>query len=402
MKIRLALLVSALLLGSLPAWAEAPKGEPILILDISSYTAGAAFVTPTRQGFDLAEAEINVQGGVLGRPIHFDHVDDTGNPEEAITRLQQHLLQDHPVLFTGCNLANIELAFSSYAKQNKVLEISGCSNSDTAMWQSGHATMFRGTGPMVYSFNRMIAERAATKGKLKWATINQNYAWGRENLAAYKENLAAFQPNASWVAEYWTPIGKIDAGSVVNAILRSGAEAVYTSMWGKDLVQFVREAKKRGLSDHVLIVSDNMGRPEFMEQMGSEIPEGVVTNGTLPLESPVTPSMKAFAEKYGATYHQSVRYTALQAYLTATVIAEALRQAGTTETEKLVRTLNGMKFDSLYGPLTLRAIDHVPDNGVWVGETAIKDGKPVIVNAEYKDGKNYFPPDSYILTLRKP
>ena len=96
-----------------------------------------------------------------------------------------------------------------------------------------------------------------------------------------------------------------------------------------------------------------------------------------------------------------MRYTALQSYLTATVITEALRKAGSTDTDKLAATMKGMKFDSIYGPLTMRAIDNVPDNGIWVGETAIKDGKPILVNVEYKDGKDYFPSDAYIQNLRK-
>jgi branched-chain amino acid transport system substrate-binding protein len=386
-----------LLIQTLPVLAA----EPITVLDISSYTAGAAFAAPTREGFDMAEEEINVAGGVLGRPIHFEHVDDTGKPEQAITKLQQMIMQEKPVLFTGCNLANIDLAFSAFAKQNKVLQVGACTNGDDASWKEGHDYMFRGTGPMAYALNGMMAERSAQKHKTKWAAINQNYAWGQQNLAAFKENLTRYQPDAQWVTEQWTPIGKIDAGSVVNAILSSGADAVYTSMWGSDLVEFLREAKKRGLSPKALIVGDNLGRPEFIEQMKLEMPEGAITDPVLPLEYPRTPSMKAFAERYEKKYGHSVRYSALQAYLTAAVIVEAIKKAGSTDTDKLITALKGLHFDSIFGPLTMRSIDNVPDNGIWIGESAIKDGKEVFVDVEYKDGKNYYPSDSYIQNLRK-
>ena len=297
MKTRLALLFSAALFSATPAFADTPKGEPITILDISSYTAGAAFAAPTRQGFDMAEEEINAAGGVLGRPIHFEHVDDTGKPEGAITKLEQFVLQNHPVLFTGCNLANIEVAFSDYAKRNKVLQISACTNTDDTVWEHGHNHTFRGTGPLLYSFNKMLAERASQKHRTKWAAVNHNYAWGQKNLAAFKENLAHYQPDAQWVEEQWPPISKIDAGGVVNAILKSGADAVYTALWGSDLTQFMREAKKRGLADKVLIVGDNIGRPEFTEQIKAELPEGIITNGVLPYEKPLTPRHEILRRK---------------------------------------------------------------------------------------------------------
>ena len=394
---KFALALPLLLATVLPASAA----EPITVLDISSYTAGAAFAAAARQGFDMAEAEINAAGGVLGQPIHFEHVDDTGKPEQAVTKLQQSILQDKPVLFTGCNLANIELAFSAYAKQNHALQVSACTNSDDSVWKLGHDYTFRGSGPLLYSFNWMLAERAAKQHKVKWATINHNYAWGQQNLAAFKENLARYQPDAKWVEEQWTPIGKIDAGSVVNAILKSGADAVYVSLWGSDLTQFIREAKKRGLSEKVLIVGDDIGRPEFLEQMKSEMPSGIITTGILPMESPVMPAMKAFAERYQKQYGQAVRYSALQAYTTANTIAEVLRKAGSTDTTKLVAALKTLQFDGIYGHTIMRSQDNVPTNGIWVGETALRDGKPVLVNVEYKDGTGYFPSDAYIQNLRK-
>jgi len=378
----------------------AAAGEPIIIPDISSYTVGAAFAGPTRQGFDMAEEEINAAGGVLGRPIKFEHIDDIGDPGAAVTKLEQIILKEKPILFTGCNLATIERAFSAYAKKNKILQISSCTNGDQVVLKDGHDYMFRGAGPLTYGINMGMAERAAQKRKLKWAAINHNYAWGQENLAGFKENLHSYLPQASWVAEHWVTVGKINAGSIVNAVMKSGANAIYTSLWGSDLSQFLREAKKRGLTEKVLIVGEGIGRPYFMKVIKGEMPLGVVTVGILPYEDPVTPKMKAFAQKYQEKYHQSVRYAAMSAYMTATSIVAAIEKAGAVDTEKVAAALKGLKFDSIYGPITVRAIDNVPDNGMWVGETALKNGQPILVNVKYLDGKDYFPSDEYIKKLR--
>ncbi|HBM90916.1 MAG TPA: hypothetical protein DD400_03445 [Rhodospirillaceae bacterium] len=388
---------SLLLASTFPAAA----GEPIVIPDISSYTLGASFSAPVKRGFEMAQEEINAAGGVLGSHIYFDHIDDTGSPGAAITRLQQIVLEEKPILFTGCNLANIELAFSSFAKQHKILQVSACLNSDSAMWGKGHDYMFRGFGPMIYGINMAMAESAARKGKLKWAAVNYNYAWGQENLAAFKESISRFLPNVRWVEEHWVPIGKIDSGSIINAIIESGADAVYTSLAGSDLSQFFREAKKRGLTEKVLIVGDNIGRPEFREIMKDEMPQGIITIAVLPYEYPITKKMKVFAQKYQKKYKQKVRYTALSSYMTAKTIAAAITKAGSFYTEDIAAALKGLQFDSIYGRTTVRAIDNVPDNGLWIGETINKDGKPTFTNVRYIQGKRYFPSDEYIKKLRR-
>lgn len=375
---------------------------PIKILDLSSYTAGAAFSDPLRNGLDMAQSEINQAGGVLGRPIEFVHIDDTGTPNGAITKLEQFYLTEKPAFITGCNLANIELAISAYAKKNKILFIGACTNSDEAAWKYGHEYFYRGTGPMMYSFNWMLAERAAKKGNLRWGTVNHNYAWGQQNLAAFKENLAKYLPDAKWETEQWVSVGKIDAGSVINNLLRNHVDAVYTSLWGSDLSQFLREAKKRGLLEKVTIVGDNIGRPEFMEVLGDTMPKGIITIGTLPDEYPVTPAMKKFAVDYKARFHDIVGYTSLQGYFSAYVMKAALEKAQSLENEGLAKALNGLQMPkSIAGPITVRTIDHVPNNGIWVCETDVKDGKAHLTNVEYKDGASYLPSDEYIENLRK-
>jgi branched-chain amino acid transport system substrate-binding protein len=38
--------------------------------------------------------------------------------------------------------------------------------------------------------------------------------------------------------------------------------------------------------------------------------------------------------------------------------------------------------------------------GTWVGRTAVKDGKPLMIDWRYAEGAQYFPPDSEIKALR--
>ena len=85
---------------------------------------------------------------------------------------------------------------------------------------------------------------------------------------------------------------------------------------------------------------------------------------------------------------------------TMNAIATGIAKAGTTENEKLIDALKGLKFTSAFGPVEFRASDHQSTLGAYVGKTAVKDGKGVMVDWRYADGAKYLPSDAEVKTLR--
>jgi branched-chain amino acid transport system substrate-binding protein len=62
--------------------------------------------------------------------------------------------------------------------------------------------------------------------------------------------------------------------------------------------------------------------------------------------------------------------------------------------------MSGLTFTSPFGPVTFRAIDHQSTMGAYVGRTAVKDGKGVMVDWKYADGKDYLPSDADVRKMR--
>jgi branched-chain amino acid transport system substrate-binding protein len=77
-----------------------------------------------------------------------------------------------------------------------------------------------------------------------------------------------------------------------------------------------------------------------------------------------------------------------------------LKKAGTTDTEKMVDAMEGLSFDSIVGPIMYRKIDHQSTMGAYVGYTALKDGKGIMVKWKYADGKDYLPSNAEVMQLR--
>ncbi len=59
-----------------------------------------------------------------------------------------------------------------------------------------------------------------------------------------------------------------------------------------------------------------------------------------------------------------------------------------------------MKFETPFGEVTFRAIDHQSTLGAFVGKTALKDGKGVMVDVVYHDGADFMPPEAMVKAQR--
>ena len=77
-----------------------------------------------------------------------------------------------------------------------------------------------------------------------------------------------------------------------------------------------------------------------------------------------------------------------------------MRKAGSTDTEKLITAFRGLSFDSPYGKLSFRAVDHQSTMGAFLGRTKNEGGKGVLVDYRYIDGASVQPSDDVVKKLR--
>ncbi|UCE54905.1 MAG: hypothetical protein JSV31_05550, partial [Desulfobacterales bacterium] len=59
-----------------------------------------------------------------------------------------------------------------------------------------------------------------------------------------------------------------------------------------------------------------------------------------------------------------------------------------------------LSLSSPVGPITFRKIDHQSTMGAFVGRTALRDGKGVMIEWKYADGKDYLPSDAEVRKMR--
>ncbi|HET8577575.1 MAG TPA: ABC transporter substrate-binding protein [Methylomirabilota bacterium] len=387
----------ALALGAGPAAAQAP----IKLGEINSYSGiGAPFTGPYRAGVEMAVEEINAKGGVLGRKVEVVFRDDKGQPAEAVKHAQELVESEKVTLIAGTFLSNVGLAVSDWAKQNKVMFVAAEPLTEAVTWAKGHDHVVR-LRPNTYEQGRMLAEKAAKTKSVKWATIGPNYEYGKRAWETFRDRLKELKPDTQIVGEHWPTLGKIEPGPLVTAILNQNPDALYVSLFGSDWLAFVREAQKRGLFQKMFVVGILLGEPEYIDPLKLEAPEGMLVTG-YPWYDINIPAHKDWVARYTKRTDKTPVLGSLIGYITYLSVAEGIKKAGSTETDKIVAAFKGLKVETPIGPITFRASDGQSTMGAWVGTTKVdtKRGVGIMVNHEYVPGEKVLPSDEDVRKLR--
>ncbi len=390
--------LGAALLFAAAAASAASAQDTIKIGEINSYSGLPAFTEPYRKGWQLALDEINAAGGVNGRKLTVVSKDDGGKPADAVTAANELVSREGVALLFGTFFSHVGLAVSDFAKQRKVLFLAAEPLTDAITWSQGNRYTFR-LRPSNYMQAAMLAEEAAKLPARRWASVAPNYEYGQSAVAVFKKILASKRPDIEWVDEQWPPQGKIDAGAVVQALAAAKPEAILNVTFGPDLTRFVREGNTRGLFKDRAVVSFLTGEPEYLDPLKDEAPTGWIVTG-YPWYGVQTPEHDAFLKAYQAKFKDYPRLGSVVGYASLKAIAAMLAKAGTTDVEAMADAMEGLEVPSPFGRITFRKIDHQSTMGAFVGRTALKDGKGVMVDFGYRDGAKYLPSDEEVKALR--
>jgi branched-chain amino acid transport system substrate-binding protein len=114
-------LMATFALPFLTVTAQTPTGQPIKI-GFSTELTGAwtFFGTSCVAGLKQATDEINGKGGVLKRPLEFVVQDNQTNPTQALASVRNFDVNDKVLAISGTTNSDVSLAMYGYAEQNKV------------------------------------------------------------------------------------------------------------------------------------------------------------------------------------------------------------------------------------------------------------------------------------------
>lgn len=323
--------------------------------------------TSSRAAAQIAVEEFNAAGGVNGKTIELVDRDSKGSPDEA-AKVSRDLINSD-----GCEiLIDGEASSGSFAVQEVVRELPvlclhTCSETSslTADPKIRSETAFRCARQGVHDAiggGRYAADLINGKGITKWMTCSPDYAYGRDNTAEFLDYLKIFAPDVEVVDQAWPKLFEPDYTAFVTRILQVKPQAMYSALWGGDLVAFIEQGNLYGLfAGDMLYFSGGLADPPVLGAI-KQIPENLNSVYRYDATFPANPNNKAFDEKYFAKMQQHPTNWSWQNYAALNFVFEALRRTnGNTDGKALAAEMKGLQIDSPFsasGKMTMRAEDH--------------------------------------------
>jgi branched-chain amino acid transport system substrate-binding protein len=351
----------------------------------------ALFGEPATKGAQMFVDEINAKGGVLGRKFELITRDSKADANEAVRVAREMVLKDNVDFLVGTLTSAEGPAVSVVAKENKVVFIAPIPKTDQLTAADKlHPYVFR------VAANTTMEGRSAAEIVAKWpvtkvATMSFDYAYGQDVTRAFVEHLKKIKPSVQIVDQQWPKLGEQDYNPFINAQMAKKPEAVFSSIWGGFFVTYSKQAKALGVFDAIkynFIGVGEAGSPETTKSMGADYPVGIWGNsydafywGETPAHRDYTTRLsKYLKDEYPSSW-------AIQGYIGMQFLAEAIKKAGSTDSDKVAKALLGLSVDTPAGKLTIREKDHQANRGQLYGKTAMdpKYPFPIMKPVEYVD-----------------
>jgi branched-chain amino acid transport system substrate-binding protein len=387
----LAALWAAVALAPLAAAAA----DPIKIgfpMPLSGPTA--VYGVPITKGAEMAVADINAKGGVLGHKLELITRDSKANADEAVRLAREMIIKDNVDFLSGTLTSAEAPAVSTIAKENKIVFVAPTAKTMllTAP-QNLHPYVFR------IASNTLIEGRTGATLMAKWqdvkkvATIAPDYAYGRDAVGAFVEYIKKLRPDIEIVDQQWPKLGEPDFTAFITAQMGKKPDAVFCDVFGGDFASLVKQATPLGYFKAIqsrLVDGGEVGTVDLAQSLGADYPYGIISDAYDPVVwgEGEPAEHKAYVEHLKATMKNEYGSGwAIVGYQSIVAIAEGVKKADGTDSDKVTKALEGLTFDTPVGKRTFNAKTHETEAGEFWSEM-VKDPKvpfAVMKKAEYID-----------------
>ncbi|KIQ35603.1 amino acid ABC transporter substrate-binding protein [Variovorax paradoxus] len=336
--------------------------------------------------------DINAKGGVLGgTKLQLLQFDSKLSAQESQSALQAAIDQGAKAIVTGGSGSSVVTALvQSVARWNqrnpgKELIVLNHSSIDPEMTGKGcsfwHFQTEANTAMKMKALANYIKKTPDVK---KVYLLNQDYAHGKQWASYGRQMVGLARPDVQFVGEALHPIGRVkDFAPYIANIRQSGADSVITGNWGQDMTLLLKAAGDAGYN--LRYFNHSAGSVPGTVTAVSQAKTGQLTwvaewhPGQA--DSPKADTLaKAYKAKTGKDF------LAPRIDMTPRLLAAAINKAGSDDTVKVARALEDLAFDSVVGPVRMRAEDHQLLLPQVVNTIAPVDGKAVRTGWE---GTNY-------------
>lgn len=322
-----------------------------------------------RNGLELAVDRINADGGVLGRPLQVVLADSEGKANVAIGAIRRLLREDAIDVLMGLDSSGVARSVVPIMRRFETPLIVTHAATPDITGPSCNTWVYR-NGVNIAQNMRAASTIAAGTSAKRWTTIGPNYTFGHQSWSFFRDYLKQEQPDASFLEPQFPGFNAGDFRPAIHAAMAQDPEGVLVSLWGGDLIKFVRQARELDFFEQGFEVMLTLGAAvEVLRELGPEMPEGIWVGTRYWFEGPRSPVNDAFVAAYRDRYGAPPSYNSHNAYAAVYAYKAAIEAAGEVSPEAISAALSDLRVDAPIGTFTFRATDHQATVDAFWGRT---------------------------------
>ena len=334
--------LGATLLGSVFAGCGSKEsGDTIKVGANFELTGNVAnYGNATLEGLQLAIDEANEAGGINGKKIELVSVDDKSEAAESINAATKLISDDDVKVIVGPATTGLVLAETQTATDAKVPIIAPCATSPEATVENGKVK------PYVFRScfidpqqGEVMATFAAKDLKAKTAVI---YV---DNSSDYSKNLAKvfkekFEAAGGKVVMEEAFLQKDqDFKATLTKLKTANADVMFVPAYYEEVGKIVKQAREMGINSAIL-GTDGWDDTKVVDIAGADALNNTFFSTHY---SEKDAEVQGFIEAYKKKYNHAPNVFAALGYDAGKMLVDALKRAGSSDTEKIREALEATK-----------------------------------------------------------
>ena len=325
--------------------------DEILIGAVTSLTGSEAnYGASARNGYAMAQEQINRSGGIYGKKVRIEVADDAGKTDEALQVTTRLVETEHVVAILGADSSSHSMAMATFAQGKRVPMITPSATNPRVtevgdyIFRICFIDPFQGGVMARFARGDLKAKRVAILKDVK-----NEYSVGLADF--FKEKFIAL--GGVVVAEPTYSDTDKDFSAQLELIRQAKPDLIYVPGYYTDAGLIIRQARAMKVPG-IFAGGDGWDAQPIFEIGGKALEGSYFTNHYSP--EGTDPKLKAFVKEYEAKYHAVPDSGVALAYDAAMILAEAMKRAKSLDNHDLRDAIAQTKnFPGVTGMITIDA-----------------------------------------------
>ena len=304
------------------------------------------------QGYELWASQVNAAGGLLGRKVKLDMLDDGFDPNQAAADYTRLISQDHVNLLLGTFSSLLNAPASAVAARQGMLYVEPSGGAAT-LFTRGFTDLFFAqpgtTTSLPDQFVAWIASLPASERPATAAYVTQDDPSASPAVAVFKNRLQALGVKTVYDQVYDPSTTNFD--SIAAAIAHDQPQMIIQGAVADDGAQFVRSLQKLNYNPKVLFQTNAPTDEAYPSAIGGAANANGVFTAQSWSATASYPGNQGFVQAYTKMFGAPPTEDAANSYTAGQVLQAAVRAVGSLDQSALAKWLHDNTVSTIVGPL---------------------------------------------------